>query len=233
MRGVIPEDKIHLIQKNFNIVDSNRDNKIDEHEFKTLLRLLGQTKTEKEIEEIIEKHFEDDNDEDKEDKREEDGKNKKDEEDNKNYKSKNYIKKNTVKGIANHERIKSLIAKLNNFSENNKKEDGITNIGNNSLLNNKLIKKKKKKPINFETFMNIFMNTYTEPISLNELVRCFEVFDNEKSGYMDEEKLRYILMNSNERLIDEDIKFFLKSLNLKDINKIDYVLLSKKLKNIS
>ncbi|KAI4837949.1 calmodulin [Plasmodium brasilianum] len=214
MRGVIPEDKIHLIQKNFNIVDSNRDNKIDEHEFKTLLRLLGQTKTEKEIEEIIEKHFEDDNDEDKEDKREEDGKNKKDEEDNKNYKSKNYIKKNTVKGIANHERIKSLIAKLNNFSENNKKEDGITNIGNNSLLNNKLIKKKKKNLLILK-------------------LRCFEVFDNEKSGYMDEEKLRYILMNSNERLIDEDIKFFLKSLNLKDINKIDYVLLSKKLKNIS
>ncbi|SCP03939.1 calmodulin, putative [Plasmodium ovale] len=228
MRINLPEDKIELIRRNFNLIDSNEDKKIDEEEFRTLIRLLGQTRKEKEIDEIITQHFEDDNEEDEVNKNNE-AENEIKKEEGKNE-SKNFFKKNTTKNIPNHERIKNLIAKLNNFKEDNKKKKDTNSLGTKEEINSEL---KKKKHINFDTFMKIFINMYTEPISLNELIKSFEILDNEKCGYIDEDKLRYILMNCDEKLTDEDHKLFFNSLNLKDKGKIDYVLLSKKLKNMS
>ncbi|GAW80008.1 calmodulin [Plasmodium gonderi] len=237
MQGNISQNKLQLMKKNFNLVDKNKDNKIDTEEFKILMQLLGQTKTEKEMDEIVDKHFEDDNGD--KDTAEDDGKSEIGKSDNgitnggksgggaslpaSNLAKQKSCQKNAMKVAPNHDRIKNLIAKLNNFNDDEKKKKS----NNNELM------KKKKKHIDFETFMKIFINTYTEPISLDELIKSFEFFDNEKSGYIDEEKLRFIIKNTDERLMDDDMKLFLNSLNFRDKDKIDYVMLAKRLKNVT
>ncbi|CRG99170.1 calmodulin, putative [Plasmodium relictum] len=210
MQANLSEDKLKLIQKNFNLVDSNKDKKIDENEFKTLLRLMGQTKTEKELNTIIEDHFDDES------------------EDNENNKKGNNINNDSLK-LGNDDDIKKLNLKINSIKSEVKKNSR-NNMKNNTKMNE--LTKKKKKPINFEKFLKLFMSTYTEPISFDGLIKSFEIFDNEKNGYINLEKFKYILMNCNEKLIDEDINLFLNLIKFKDNDKIDYVMLSKKLKNI-
>ncbi|CRG97322.1 calmodulin, putative [Plasmodium gallinaceum] len=211
MQYNFPEDKIKLIEKNFNLIDDNKDKKINENEFKTLLRLMGQTKTEKEFNTIIEEHFDDESEE------------------NENNKSENGINKESLK-LGNDNHIKKLNLKINR-SKDEVMGNSRNNIEDNTKMNELI--KKKKKPINFEKFLKLFMLTYTEPISVDELIKSFEMFDNEKSGYINMEKFKYILTNCNEKLIDTDINLFLNSFNFKDKDKIDYVTLSKKLKNIN
>ncbi|ETW18114.1 hypothetical protein PFNF135_03155 [Plasmodium falciparum NF135/5.C10] len=211
MQVNFPEDKIDLFEKNFNLIDNNNDKKISPEEFKILIRVLGQTINEKDLDEIINKHFEDGIEEcDKEQK----------DNDEKNNKSINSIKKKYD--------IKNLISKFSNIKSNEEKTQNSL-IKNKDHLNEKII---NKKHINFEEFLKIFMNIYTQPISLHELIKYFQIFDNENKGYMDMEKLKYILMNSDEKITDEDFKFFLDSINFKNVDKIDYVILSKMIKNL-
>ncbi|CDU16747.1 hypothetical protein YYC_03647 [Plasmodium yoelii 17X] len=230
-----PIDKIKLIEKNFNLIDGNGDKKINTEEFKTLIRLLGQTKTDKEIYDIINQHFENEDEKGEDNKHIENNNGKivkaKEGEIHKN----NIVKKNGGKTPPNHDRIKNLINKLNNFNDNyNKQNNGIKTNQPNFKTANGIEKDeiKPKKDINFETFMKIFINTYTEPISLNELINSFETLDSKKTGYTDEHTLKHIMINSNEQISNDDINLFMNSLNFKDKKKIDYILLSKKLKNI-
>ncbi|ANQ07002.1 Calmodulin [Plasmodium coatneyi] len=233
----ISQEKLQLMQKNFNLVDNNKDGKITAEEFKTLLRLLGQTRTEKEMDEMVDKHFEDVKEGEEEEKAEAtDAANKgKADKGTPSATKQSGAQKNAAKASPNHDRIKNLITKLSNFKNEDKKKNS-QNVKNNRTCDvyakNELMNQKKKH-INFETFLRIFLETYKEPLSVDELITSFEFFDKEKSGYLDEEKMRFILKNSDERLVDEDIKFFFKSLNLKDKDKIDYVMLAKRLKNVT
>ncbi|KYN99688.1 putative calmodulin [Plasmodium gaboni] len=212
MQVNFPEDKIDLFEKNFNLIDNNNDKKISAEEFKILIRVLGQTISEKDLDEIINKHFEDGIDECV-----------KDQKDNeeKNNKSFNNINKKVD--------IKNLISKINNIKNNEEKTQNNL-IKNNYHLNEKII---NKKHINFEQFLKIFMNIYSQPISLHELIKYFQIFDNENKGYMDIEKLKYMITNSDEKITEEDFKLFLDSINTKNKDKIDYVILSKMIKNLS
>ncbi|CAG9481707.1 calmodulin, putative [Plasmodium vivax] len=236
MQSSISQEKLQLMQKNFNLVDLNKDGKIAAEEFKTLLRLLGQTKTEKEMDEMVDKHFEDapigeEQQQDAAEAADKGGAN----EGTPSTAKQLGGQKNTAKTAPNHDRIKNLIAKLNNSKDEDKKKNspnGQINRTGDVYAKNELINKKKKH-INFETFLRIFLETYEEPLSVDELITSFEFFDKEKSGYLDEEKVRFILKNSEERLADEDMKLFLNSLNLRDKDKIDYVMLAKRLKNVA
>ncbi|CAA9987205.1 calmodulin, putative [Plasmodium knowlesi strain H] len=233
----ISQEKLQLMQKNFNLVDNNKDGKISAEEFKTLLRLLGQTRTEKEMDEMVDKHFEYIGEEEEQEQTEATDATAKGGIDKgiQSTGKQSNGQKNTAKASPSHDRIKNLITKLNNF-KNEEKKKGNPNIQNNKrcdiyerneLMNN------RKKHINFETFLTIFLDIYEEPLSVDELITSFEFFDKEKSGYLDEEKMRFILKNSDEKLVDEDMKLFFKSLNLKDKDKIDYVMLAKRLKNVT
>ncbi|KJP86678.1 hypothetical protein AK88_03685 [Plasmodium fragile] len=236
MQGTISQEKLQLMQKNFNLVDNNKDGKITPQEFKTLLRLLGQTRTEKDMDEIVEKHFEDATGEEQQQPEAAEATDKGEADKGTPSVAKQPSgQKNTAKATPSHDRIKNLIAKLNHFKDEDKKKNnpnaqnkGICDVyAQNELMNT------KKKPINFETFLRIFLEVYEEPLSVDELITSFEFFDKEKSGYLDEEKMRFILKNSDERLVEEDMKLFFKSLNLRDKDKIDYVMLAKRLKNVT
>ncbi|VWU51552.1 calmodulin, putative [Hepatocystis sp. ex Piliocolobus tephrosceles] len=258
----LPKDKIELIQKNFDLIDKNKDGLINDEEFKILVRLLGQTKTERELEQCIETFFEDDNgDSEKEEitKKEQNGEQNKNEDKNKgkdegknfNVKEKspnNKADKNAIKTkytnngptkyFNDDNKIPSIPDRFKNkmSSKMSSKVSGkmgnkldINNNNNNKTTNNEL---KKKKNINFETFLKIFIETYTEPIPLDYLVKCFKIFDNEKTGYINKEKLEYILRNCDEKINEEDIKLFLSLSNIQNKKNIDYVKLSIKLKEI-
>ncbi|KEG01291.1 calmodulin, putative [Plasmodium vinckei vinckei] len=227
----LPIDKIKLIEKNFNLIDGNGDKKINPEEFKILIRLLGQTKTDKEIYDIIDQHFED-KDEKSEDNKQVENSGGQVVKANVGEINKNTIvKKNGGKISPNHDRIKNLINKLNNFNDDYDK--GIKKNEKNLQTNNgiNISEMKPKKDINFETFMKIFINTYTEPTSVNELIKSFEILDTKKTGYINEDALKHIMISSNEQISNDDINLFMNSLNFKDKKKIDYILLSKKLKN--
>ncbi|CAD2087123.1 calmodulin, putative [Plasmodium vinckei brucechwatti] len=230
----LPIDKIKLIEKNFNLIDGNGDKKINPEEFKILIRLLGQTKTDKEIYDIIDQHFED-KDEKSEDNKQVENSGEQIVKANGGEINKNTIvKKNGGKISPNHDRIKNLINKLNNFNDDyDKRNKGINKNEKNLQTANgiDISEMKPKKDINFETFMKIFINTYTEPISVNELIKSFEILDSKKTGYIDEDALKHIMISSNEQISNDDINLFMNSLNFKDKKKIDYILLSKKLKN--
>ncbi|SCL93072.1 calmodulin, putative [Plasmodium berghei] len=230
-----PIDKIKLIEKNFNLIDGNGDKKINTEEFKILIRLFGQTKTDKEIYDIINHHFEDEAEKAEDNKHIENNSGKIVKANGGETSKNNIVKKNGGKTPPNHDRIKNLINKLNNFNDDyNIRNNGIkTNEKNLKTAN--VIEKgetKPKKDINFETFMKIFINTYTEPISLSELIKSFETLDSKKTGYVDESTLKHIMISSDEQINNDDINLFMNSLNFKDTKKIDYILLSKKLKNI-
>ncbi|SOV77292.1 calmodulin, putative [Plasmodium sp. gorilla clade G3] len=211
MQVNFPEDKIHLFEKNFNLIDNNNDKKISPEEFKILIRVLGQTISEKDLDELINKHFEDDIEECVKEQKDND---------EKNNKSFNNIEKN--------DDIKNLIPKLNNIKSNEEKTQNSL-IKNKDHLNEKII---NKKHINFEEFLKIFMNIYSQPISLHELIKYFQIFDNENKGYMDMKILKYMLMNSDEKITEEDFKLFLDSINFTNKDKLDYVILSKMIKNL-
>ncbi|GAB65518.1 calmodulin [Plasmodium cynomolgi strain B] len=211
MQSSISQEKLQLMQKNFNLVDNNKDGKITAEEFKTLLRLLGQTRTEKEMDEMVDNHFEDavGGEEQEQPEAAEAADKGKADKGTPSEAKQSSGQKNPAKATPNHDRIKNLIAKLNNFKDEDKKKNSSNGPNNRTC------------------------DTYKEPLSVDELITSFEFFDKEKSGYLDEEKVRFILKNSDERLVDEDMKLFLKSLNLMDKDKIDYVTLAKRLKNVT
>ncbi|EUD66177.1 hypothetical protein C922_03372 [Plasmodium inui San Antonio 1] len=240
MQSSISQEKLQLMQKNFNLVDNNKDGKISAEEFKTLLRLLGQTKTEKEMDQMVDNHFEDAKEgEEQEQPQAADAAEAADKgEGDKGTPSaakQSSGQKNKAKATPNYDRMKNLIGKLNHFNDEDKKKNSPNgqNVRTCHIYEKNELMDKKKKHINFETFLRIFLETYEEPLSLDELITSFEFFDKEKSGYLDEEKMRFILKNSDERLVDEDMRLFFKSLNLRDKDKIDYVTLAKRLKNVT
>lgn len=204
-----------------------------------LMRLVGQTRTEKELNGIVEKYFEEESDKNEQD-NEKDNKGK-ETNTNKDKGKEEEKEKTKNEGVsADSVKTQSKVVGL-------KKENGTTGItkgisklgvkntlGKSTVVTNsneegKEIKKRKK--INFESFVNILQQSYTEPISLNKLIRSFEIFDNEKKGYITAQQLKDILTTCEEKLTDEEMKFFLKSVDLNDNNMIDYVHLSRQLKS--
>lgn len=223
MQVSIPEDKIKLIQQNFALVDSDKDRKINEHEFKTLLRLMGQTRSEEDLNKIIEEHFEDESEREKE----------KDIKEN-NQKDKTEKSEGTAKSILKNVDTKPSSTKMIGLRKFNLKMGEISKPLNNELANAAANQNgtKKKKPITFDQFFKLFLKIYVEPINTEQLIKSFEIFDNEKTGYITLEKLKHILAIPSEAITDNDMKLLLSSIHMKDKNNIDYVVLSKKLKSI-